>query len=233
MGRRSTRQEIRLSDKERERLNASSATRGASEACPAGPHPWNRLGLRAGADHAADRDVEADGLALVGFLAEGVDGLLPTPPALGEKPIPKDRVRAVIALASRRLRSMRHPGAGEEDGDGHDDRHGRVKNATSRASSDDTEDADPGAGADAEAAANGRGRTTRSGTARPACWPALDRHRSPGKKPHQVKTFKRTRSRSATWWACRPLGGARRPLPMKPVDTATGKVVDGGVPRLP
>ena len=54
------------------------------QACVARPyHPRTRCGLRSVGDDEADRDVEAHCLALVGahrFLAEGVDGLLPTTP---------------------------------------------------------------------------------------------------------------------------------------------------------
>ncbi len=59
MGRRSTRQEIALSDADR----AQPAE--FPEACLAGPHrPGIGFGLRAARDHAADGHVEADGLAL-------------------------------------------------------------------------------------------------------------------------------------------------------------------------
>ena len=65
-------------------------------------HPGARLGLRSGRDHAADRDVEADGAGAGGTASSPrastvCSGDATRPP--GKKPVPEGQVQALVALA--------------------------------------------------------------------------------------------------------------------------------------
>ncbi len=103
MGRKSTRQEIRLSDEDRARLDEIVCY-------PRSPqkHVWRaRIILELGSGCGLVATMRRTGMSKPTvwrwwdrFLAEGVDGLLrdaTRPP--GKKPIPEDRVKAAIALA--------------------------------------------------------------------------------------------------------------------------------------
>ena len=103
MGRKSTRQEIDLSDGDRERLEGIVNNPRSLQ-----KHVWRaRIVLALGSGRGLAETMRRTGMSKPTvwrwwdrFLAEGVDGLLrdaTRPP--GRKPVPEDRVKAVVALA--------------------------------------------------------------------------------------------------------------------------------------
>ena len=113
MGRKSTRQEIDLSDGDRECLEGIVNNPRSLQ-----KHVWRaRIVLALGSGRGLAETMRRTGMSKPTvwrwwdrFLAEGVDGLLrdaTRPP--GRKPVPEDRVKAVVALAMSPPRASRKP----------------------------------------------------------------------------------------------------------------------------